>query len=269
MKLELFTHWAADPFYNMAFDEAMLEDAIAHPGAFLVRLYTWRPGAITIGLNQVAGRAVDLEQVGTTPIVRRATGGRALYHDESELTYSFALNLQGTEWEGMTGSVAAVYRELAEFLRKFLEGLGRKAVVERGVVRSEPRPDTVDTPPCFASSARYELKAGGKKVVASAQRQIGSAVLQHGAVKLFGIADHPALPGAGSDGERLPALTRNQFDAFVLEFGARLAERWPQRELIHSDPARLPQLETHLDTVRKSPLTRRDCFEQSSTPKGL
>ena len=51
--------------------------------------------------------------------------------------------------------------------------------------------------PCFSSSARYEVEFGGKKLVGSAQRRIGSTVLQHGSVLIgdahLDLADYLAV----------------------------------------------------------------------------
>ncbi len=72
---------------NMAIDEALIEDIGESP---VLRIYGWRPAAISVGYFQSIKEEVDLEkcsQLGVD-VVRRLTGGGAVLH-EFELTYSF------------------------------------------------------------------------------------------------------------------------------------------------------------------------------------
>ena len=73
--------------FNMALDEALIESIGDVP---VLRIYGWRPAAVSIGYFQSIKEEVDLEkcsQLGID-IVRRLTGGGAVLH-ECELTYSF------------------------------------------------------------------------------------------------------------------------------------------------------------------------------------
>ena len=70
---------------NMAIDEALLR----HSKTPILRFYQWDPKAVSIGYNQ------DIKEVNVNyckknkiEIVRRITGGKAVFHD-NELTYSF------------------------------------------------------------------------------------------------------------------------------------------------------------------------------------
>lgn len=72
---------------NMAIDEALIETIDESP---VLRIYGWRPAAISVGYFQSIKDEVDLErcmQLGVD-VVRRLTGGGAVLH-EFELTYSF------------------------------------------------------------------------------------------------------------------------------------------------------------------------------------
>jgi lipoate---protein ligase len=72
---------------NMAIDEALIENIGESP---VLRIYGWRPAAISVGYFQSIKEEVDLEkcsQLGVD-VVRRLTGGGAVLH-EFELTYSF------------------------------------------------------------------------------------------------------------------------------------------------------------------------------------
>ena len=76
---------------NMAVDEAIadtVKDGISPP---TIRFYSWKPSAVTIGCFQCLHDEVNVagcEEKGID-IVRRHTGGGAVYHDYSgEITYS-------------------------------------------------------------------------------------------------------------------------------------------------------------------------------------
>ncbi|MEM2759428.1 MAG: lipoate--protein ligase family protein [Nitrososphaerales archaeon] len=73
--------------WNMALDEVLLNSVNDVP---VLRLYGWKPAAVSIGYFQSMKEEVDVEKCKSMDIdvVRRITGGGAVLHD-SELTYSF------------------------------------------------------------------------------------------------------------------------------------------------------------------------------------
>ena len=82
----LLIHGAGDAFTNMAIDESLLVS-----GRPTVRLYRWRPSAISIGYFQGIEEEVNLEECKRhgVDVVRRISGGGAVFHDEhGEITYS-------------------------------------------------------------------------------------------------------------------------------------------------------------------------------------
>lgn len=73
--------------WNMALDEVLMNGVTDVP---VLRLYGWKPPAVSIGYFQGVDDEVDVKkckQMGID-VVRRITGGGAVLHD-SELTYSF------------------------------------------------------------------------------------------------------------------------------------------------------------------------------------
>lgn len=78
---------STDPYYNMAFDQWCLEHPICDAPVF----YLWqnRP-AVIIGLNQNAWNEVNTTYLREHDIalVRRVTGGGAVYHDLQNLNYT-------------------------------------------------------------------------------------------------------------------------------------------------------------------------------------
>lgn len=195
-----YRQFACDPHYNMAVDEWLFDRVHSVPGSLFVRLYSWAKGTITFGVNQDMERAFDSSQLNGTPVIRRITGGRALYHDCSELTYSIAVNLSGCHGRAWATGRSSFYRAVAEALAKFVRVMGTDADYCRRSAESNSRSDFFHKAACFASVSRYEVLAKGGKIVASAARQIGDTILQHGSIKLDGVAYHPALYCPTADG---------------------------------------------------------------------
>ncbi len=161
--------------WNMGFDVNRAHQVDAGEAAPLLRVFHWTPWCISLGRHQTA-EEIDRQRTDKAGygIVRRPTGGRAILHAE-ELTYSIVMPSEGR-------GVMEVYRQISEALTAGLKLL----VPEIDIAKSQPNfqklyrePGSI---PCFSSSARYEIEFGGKKLVGSAQRRIGSAVLQHGSI---------------------------------------------------------------------------------------
>ncbi|MEW6050094.1 MAG: hypothetical protein AB1644_03410 [Candidatus Zixiibacteriota bacterium] len=260
--LLFFQHFAADPYFNMAFDEWLMTRSARSPLTILLRLYTWREGAITFGYNQRQDTALDFTRIGTTPVIRRITGGRALYHDPSELTYAIAMDLSGSG-AAVSGSRASAI--IAEALRSFLEWEGVAADYVRTSHRQNSRPEFFHKAPCFASAARYELMRGEQKIVASAQRRTGEQLLQHGSIKLRGVARHPALMlSEQCEGTVPQPVDSGGFDVYAEHFAHSFAERFGVQmrlgTLAGTDLAEVAKMAGHL---RKNPLEQRETLKQN------
>ncbi len=250
----------------MAFDEWMFARVLAGEAALCLRLYSWCCGAITFGLNQSYERAMDTSRLSDTPVIRRITGGRALFHDPSELTYSLAIDTAAVDFSEFAGSPWRVSKAISRTLVAFLSAAG---VESHSVRRSSPgnsRPDFFHKAPCFASFARDEIVADGRKVVASAQRRIDHALFQHGSIKISGIASHPAVAvsdGRPSGAASRPPLTGPFFESMKGHFIAAF-ESWFKRPIVACDLSSLEQkqLREQVLQVRKNNLNRRDIFKQ-------
>lgn len=80
---------SSDPHFNMAFDEAVLEELPLEAPVF----YLWRNRpAVIIGQNQNAYAEVNLPflRAHDITLARRVTGGGAVYHDLQNLNYTIA-----------------------------------------------------------------------------------------------------------------------------------------------------------------------------------
>ncbi len=87
-------------FWNMALDEAVLRKAIKKKVPNTLRFYKWKPSTASIGRNQSLRNEIDIEFVKERGfnVVRRITGGGAVFHDETrELTYSIVCPIKTLE----------------------------------------------------------------------------------------------------------------------------------------------------------------------------
>jgi len=178
---------------NMALDEALLESVIAGSGP-VIRLYSWEPATLSLGVNQPVGEVEPGECARRGfGLVRRLTGGRAVLH-QHELTYSVIAKESDRR---VSGGVVESYRKISEALVDGLRELGAEvslAPPDRALHRAlvEARRSGAEAglaegshgAVCFDAASDYELTAGGRKLVGSAQARRGGALLQHGSILL-------------------------------------------------------------------------------------
>jgi lipoate-protein ligase A len=170
-----------DGLSNMAVDAALLDEVEqSAEQRTIVRFYGWRCPTISLGRNQKKESSVDMAFCAREgmEVVHRPTGGRAVLHDD-ELTYAVASNDRRHFGE----TIYANYKAVSEALCLAFQRLGVPAVLAPETRRE---PHAVDAPdlPCFMSPARYELTAGGRKIVGSAQRRLRRSFLQHGSMPI-------------------------------------------------------------------------------------
>jgi len=259
-----YRSYRGHPYFNMAFDEWLFARAYKEAGAVYLRLYSWYPGGITFGRNQRKELALELTKIGSTPVIRRITGGRAIYHDPSEITYSIVANTETLYNSVFGGTWHESFDKIAEALTIFLKKLG---ITSEYIRRSSPvsnRFDFFHKAPCFASVARHEIVTGKKKIVASAQRRVGTTFLQHGSIKLQRIVSHPALSfdnSRGSDGESPYLLSENEFSRFSEifrdEMGKNLNLQIEECDLNEVDKKLVIE---RVEKLKKKSLVKRDIF---------
>ncbi len=266
-----YSHFKGDPFFNMAFDEHLLARSLELPGCLFLRLYSWSPGTITFGNNQRESTALDWDRIGETPVIRRVTGGRAIFHDEGEITYSIVVNGLGQESPLLSGSVSTVSANLADALARFLESLGIQSAYARQSAPENAQPAFFHKAPCFASHARYELMTGGRKIIASAQKRLSDSILQHGSIKLQGLARHPALDG---DVDRIAdlgqALTEERFRQLAAQFRLVMGVSLGVEFVDAGDRTTADDgLQMRLTEVRANSIARREILKQSAPASSL
>ncbi|HYK83618.1 MAG TPA: hypothetical protein VEU55_10795 [Gemmatimonadales bacterium] len=215
---------------NMALDLSLLAEA-ARGGQALLRLYRFDPPCLSFGRHEPAQARYDRAAIVRLGIdvVRRPTGGRAVWH-EHEVTYAVAAPV------ALWGSLGDGYRAIHERLAAAVRALGAPATL--APARTHIRPLTGGA--CFASAVGGEVLVAGRKLIGSAQLREGSAFLQHGSVLLAGSQEIVArLSRAPAPGQRdttlFAALGRpvgfeEAAAAIVAAFGcASAAERPPAR----------------------------------------
>jgi len=151
-----------DAFTNMAIDEAIVTARIEDFVPNTLRFYQWKPPAVSVGRFQDVFNEVHVEncrQQGVD-VVRRTTGGGAVYHDSrGEVTYSVIVK----EKDLRTQDVFAAYNTICNGLIEAARILGIDADFNPGDPKNCPN-----------------IAINGKKISGSAQFHRGGVLLQHG-----------------------------------------------------------------------------------------
>ncbi|MBN1231959.1 MAG: hypothetical protein JXA60_01210 [Candidatus Coatesbacteria bacterium] len=164
--------------YNMEFDEKRFRNASNDIPS--LRLFSWKKPSITIGYLQKKGleNLYKLACQHDVPVVRRPTGGRAVYHDR-EITYSIVLPPDDELFK--MGNLE-IYAEIASVFKKALVSLGIPAVINQkgNLMGSSSRIL------CFGSVSQSEIEVEGRKILGSAQRKADFGFIQQGSLLLRG-----------------------------------------------------------------------------------
>ncbi len=164
---------------NMAVDESIAEAAAGGEVPPTLRFYRWQSPTVSLGRFQ---KIADIDEARVAEqgydLVRRATGGRAILHVD-ELTYSVAGPIAEPH---MSGGVMDAYMRFSDALLSGLTSLGLRA--ENAGARARAGRDL--SAACFEMPSAYEITAGGRKLMGSAQSRRKGYVLQHGSLPLWG-----------------------------------------------------------------------------------
>lgn len=157
-------------------DRDLAELEAASRGEFgpSLSLYQWEVPTLSLGYHQETDK-IDLVKLNENhvPLVRRPTGGAAVLHSE-ELTYSIVI----PDAEDLR-SGALLLEFVGRALTEGLRAVGVDAELDERGESLSPLPNRTS---CFVRTSRWEVTAKGKKIVGSAQRRLGGALLQHGSI---------------------------------------------------------------------------------------
>jgi lipoate---protein ligase len=145
-------------FMNMALDEAISDSVRNKESSPTIRFYKWKPSSVSIGYFQSLNDEVDVNlcKEKNVDIVRRRTGGGAVYHDaEGELTYSVI-----APEEFFPKGITESYRVICGWIVNALKKIG---------ITAEFKPIN-------------DIITGGKKISGNAQTRRGGIILQHGTI---------------------------------------------------------------------------------------
>jgi lipoate-protein ligase A len=167
-----------DPYYNMAVDEAIAISVGGGKSPPTLRFYGWKPFAVSIGYFQELEEEVDLDFCASHGIhvVRRITGGGAVFHGNGELTYSLAVPVGD---EAIPQDMQTSYEVICSPIVAALRGIGADAVF---------RPVN-------------DIEVGGRKISGNAQTRRFGVVLQHGTILVS--LDRAMLPSLRVKKEKL------------------------------------------------------------------
>lgn len=145
-EFKFLTHDVVDPEFNIASEEYLLKNTKGY------YVYLWQNSpSVIVGVNQNVFEEVNLDytQKNGIKVVRRITGGGAVYHDLNNICYTVIAPFDNQKQN---------YKEFTAPLIDFLKGLGVNAEL----------------------SGRNDVTVGGKKISGNAQTVFGDRILQHG-----------------------------------------------------------------------------------------
>ena len=167
MKWRLIEQESYNAAMNMAIDHAIYESVANGREQPTIRFYKWIPSSISIGAYQNPNE-INLEECkkNNIGIVRRMTGGRAVFHDKSDFTYSVIARIKL-----FGGGIGNAYSSICSCIINALSEFGINASIEN----------------------KNDILAGGKKISGNAAKLMKNGIyLQHGT--LVYVIDFDIMP---------------------------------------------------------------------------
>lgn len=184
---------------NMAIDRELLEKAERDRCAWL-RIYRWSEPTLSLGHFQSDANRTAHPASANLTRVKRASGGGAIVHDR-EWTYAVALPLS----RNRVGAATELYDCIHDCLVRKFRDQGWRAAKWSSACKTAidaEMPADGQSFLCFQRRSCGDIICGPWKIVGSAQRRLGTSVLQHGSIlcgtspfapELCGLADLPRI----------------------------------------------------------------------------
>lgn len=215
-------------YENMALDEIMIErikNGLSNP---CLRFYGWKPAAVSVGYFQSLEAEVDAGRCAETgiDIVRRQTGGGAVFHDQ-EITYSIHIPL---ELNLVPQKILESYEKICQGIILGLAGIGLEA-------QFVPLNDII---------------VGGQKISGNAQTRKQGILLQHGTVlkavdvdKMFDILKVPDEKMKG----KLISQIKERVTSIDQHYGTELSFQDVVKTLISGFKQAFPEVDFYEDSL--------------------
>lgn len=140
---------------NMAIDEAICESVASKEQLPTIRFYKWKNNSVSIGSYQNQNEIdLQLRKNHNVDVVRRITGGRAVYHDKRDFTYSIIAPIKIFD-----NSIRNAYADICSWIINALKEMGIKSRLKN----------------------KNDIMINGKKVSGNAAKLFDNRIyLQHG-----------------------------------------------------------------------------------------
>jgi lipoate-protein ligase A len=158
MKWRLLPYTEYNAAMNMAIDNSILDHISQNKSIPTIRFYSWNPSAITLGIFQCRNDEVDMREakLQSLDVVRRITGGGAVYHDrEGEVTYSIIAPQSFFDTD-----IQKSYEQVCNYIIDALQSLNIKA----------------------SFKPVNDIMVGHRKISGNAQTRRSGVFLQHGTI---------------------------------------------------------------------------------------
>ena len=184
--------------WNMAVDQALLqlanESAQSNErGLVTLRFYRWSPATLSLGYFQKLADRETHPASQNCEVIRRASGGGAIVHDDGDLTYSLCL----PSTQSWSRRSADLYRLVHTGIQEGLKEQGIEVELYEAPSGEKVRAKQDDPFLCFQRRAVGDLICNDGKIGGSAQRRLKNALLQHGSLLLSQSPRAPELKGLG------------------------------------------------------------------------
>lgn len=155
MQFRLIEQQTFNAAMNMAIDESVYESVASNKQLPTIRFYKWKNNSVSLGAFQDQNE-INLEECkkNNIDVVRRITGGRAVYHDKLDFTYSVVAPIKIFD-----SSILNAYKEICSWIIDSLQDLGIKSRLEN----------------------KNDIMADGRKISGNAAKLMEKGIyLQHG-----------------------------------------------------------------------------------------